>query len=208
MPAYIALLRGINVGGRRLVKMTDLQSYFAFAGAENVSTYIQSGNVIFQHRAKTPVSLQTTLARHLAARLGYVVSVIVKSAADFAAIASANPFEAGSPEFGKRMYVCFFEKAPAPAAIESIQPHITDTERLVVKGAVAYAYFANGLGRAKLTSAIIERKLGLATLRNWNTVTALVAWPAIRDPGRFCSSAKGNTSWNPAVVNSAGGGNV
>jgi uncharacterized protein (DUF1697 family) len=68
----------------------------------------------------------------------------------------------------------FFEKAPPAAAIADIQPLVTDAERLVVKGTAGYAYYTTGLGRAKLTSNVIERKLGLATLRNWNTVTALL----------------------------------
>lgn len=68
----------------------------------------------------------------------------------------------------------FFEKAPSPAAIQGIQPLITDDERLVVTGSAGYVYYVAGLGRAKLNGNVIERKLGLATMRNWNTVTALV----------------------------------
>ena len=172
--AYIALLRGINVSGHKPVKMADLQSHFASCGATNVRTYIQSGNVVFEHPATTTDNLRQTLEQHLAAKLGFTVPTLVKTAKELAAIAAANPYDINLPDFGKKMYVCILEKSPSPAAIESIQPYINPTERLVVKGAAAYAYYADGLGRAKLSSAVIERKLGLATLRNWNTITALL----------------------------------
>jgi uncharacterized protein (DUF1697 family) len=174
MPTYIALLRGINVSGQKLIKMADLQAHFASAGAGNVRTYIQSGNVVFEHRAATSSAVRKTLEKHLADKLGYVVPTIVTTAKEFAAIVAANPYDTSLPEFGRRMYVCFFEKAPSPEAVRSIQPRVSDDERLVVTGDAGYVYYANGLGRAKLNSNVIERKLGLATLRNWNTVTALV----------------------------------
>jgi len=175
MPTYIALLRGINVGGQKLIKMADLQSHFTSCGATNVRTYIQSGNVVFEHREKSPVTLRKILEQHLAVNLGYAVPTLVKTANDFAAIAKANPYDAHLPEFGRRMYVCFFKNAPTATAIADIQPLVTDAERLVVKGVAGYAFYAEGLGRAKLSSNVIERKLGLATLRNWNTVTAILA---------------------------------
>lgn len=172
--AYIALLRGINVSGQKLVKMVDLQSHFASCGATSVQTYIQSGNVIFNHSATTTANLRQTLEQLLAAKLGFAVPIMVKTVNELAAIAAANPYDPSSPEFGKKMCVCIFEKSPSQEAIESIRPWINSSERLVVKGPAAYAYYADGLGRAKLSSAVIERKLGLATLRNWNTVTALL----------------------------------
>jgi uncharacterized protein (DUF1697 family) len=174
MPTYIALLRGINVSGQRLVKMADLQAHFVSAGAGNVRTYIQSGNVVFEHRLAAPAAVKKSLENHLAGKLGFAVNTVVKSAKEFAAIAKANPFDTGLPEFGRRMYVCFFEKAPAVADVQGIQPLISDDERLIVTGDAGYVYYAAGLGRAKLNSTVIERNLGLATLRNWNTVTALV----------------------------------
>jgi uncharacterized protein (DUF1697 family) len=173
MPTYIALLRGINVSGQKLIKMANLQAHFASGGADNVRTYIQSGNVVFEHRAATTAAVRKKLEKHLAGELGYAVPTIVKSAREFAAIAEANPHDTGLPEFGRRMYVCFFEKTPSPDAVEGIQSLITDDERLVISGSAGYVYYAAGLGRAKLTGTLIERKLGLATMRNWNTVTAL-----------------------------------
>ena len=174
MPTYIALLRGINVSGQKLIRMADLQSHFAACGAVNVRTYIQSGNVVFEHRARTPATLRKILEQQLPDKLGYAVPTLVTTAKEFAAIARANPHDTGLPEFGKRMYVCFFESPPSATAVKAILSAGNDAERLVVKGGAGYAYYANGLGKAKLTSAIIERKLGTVTFRNWNTVTALL----------------------------------
>src|SRR6202000_2317674 len=163
MPAYIALLRGINVGGHKPIKMANLQSHFASFGAVNARTYIQSGNVVFEHPEKSAAKVRTLLEKHLAGKLGYAVPTLVIAAKDLAAIAKKNPYDIALPEFGKRMYVCFFEKVPAVAAGVAIKSLATDEERLAVKGMAGYAHYVNGLGRAKLTGIVIERKLGMAT---------------------------------------------
>jgi len=153
--------------------MAVLQQYFVSCGATKVRTYIQSGNVIFEHHSASAM-LRKLLEQHLTRKLGYAVPILIKGAEKFAAIVQANPYETSLPEFGKKMYVCFFENPPSVALIKSIESLVDDDERLVVKGDVGYAYYSNGFSRAKLTSAVIERKLGMATLRNWNTVTTLL----------------------------------
>jgi uncharacterized protein (DUF1697 family) len=173
MSTYIILLRGINVTGHKIIRMEELRAHMGGCGATNVRTYIQSGNVVCEHSAKASRQLRGIVEEHLAGKLGYRVAGLVVNAKELAAIAGQNPFDQKLPEFGSRMYVCFFEKPPTPATIESIQPYINAGERLVVHGRAGYAYYANGLGRAKLSHAVIERKLGLTTMRNWNTVTAL-----------------------------------
>jgi uncharacterized protein (DUF1697 family) len=174
MSTYIVLLRGINITGHNIVRMTDLQAHFVGCGATNVRTYIQSGNVVCEHRARNSRELRRIVEEHLAGELGYRVTALVLSSKELASIARANPHGEKLPEFGRRMHVCFFEKAPTAAAIESIQPYVTDRERLIVKGVAGYTYHADGLGRAKLSHAMIERKCGPTTMRNWNTVTALM----------------------------------
>jgi uncharacterized protein (DUF1697 family) len=174
MSTYIALLRGINVGGKNVIKMAALRAHFEAWGARNVRTYMQCGNVVFTHRDAKSAALQVSLQKHLAAALGYAAPTLLKAAKELAAIARANPFPATLPKLGSHMYVCFFERAPNASAIAAIQPHLSADERLLIKGDAGYAYYANGLGRAKLSSTVIERKLGMATLRNWNTVSALL----------------------------------
>jgi uncharacterized protein (DUF1697 family) len=174
MPTYIVLLRGINITGHKIVRMADLQAHFACCGATNVRTYIQSGNVVCEHRAKTSRELRRIVEDHLGRKLGYQVTALVLSPKELSAVAKANPYDVNLPEFGRRMHVCFFEKVPTPTAIESIQPYVNDRERFIVKGVGGYTYHADGLGRAKLSHTVIERKFGRTTMRNWNTVTALL----------------------------------
>ncbi|MEI6084117.1 MAG: DUF1697 domain-containing protein [Verrucomicrobiota bacterium] len=174
MPTYIALLRGINIGGQKIIPMATLRAHIESFEATDVQTYIQTGNIIFTHRATDPVTLRRSLEAHWVKKFGCAIPTLVKTARELRAIAGANPYDTKLPDFGRHMYVCFFEKAPLPSAIQSIQPYLSDVEQLIVKGLAGYAFYTNGLGRAKLSSAVIERKLGLATLRNWNTVTALL----------------------------------
>ena len=88
--AYIALLRGINVGGHKLIKMAELKSHFTSCGATKVRTYIQSGNVVFEHSAKTTANLHQILEQHLASNLGFTVPTLVKTTKELAAIAAAK----------------------------------------------------------------------------------------------------------------------
>lgn len=174
MPQYIALLRGINVSGQKIIKMVDLKAIFESGGCTAVQTYIQSGNVVFGHAEPDATKLRQHLEAHLKTVLGYAVPTLLRSHADVAAIVATNPYDATLPEFGKRMYVCFLEKAPDAVAIAAIAPYTNPEEQLQVFGTEAYVYYSGGLGKAKLTNAIIERKLGLATMRNWNTVNTLL----------------------------------
>ena len=105
--------------------------------------------------------------------LGYAVPTLVLTPAELETAVRGNPYAADEPEFGRRMYVCFFEKTPRSEAVSAIQPLVTPAEQLVIRGRTGYALYAQGMGKAKLNSSVIERKLGLVTLRNWNTVNAL-----------------------------------
>ncbi|HEX7653949.1 MAG TPA: DUF1697 domain-containing protein, partial [Verrucomicrobiae bacterium] len=165
----------INVSGQKLIKMADLQRHFMTAGATAVQTYIQSGNVVFQHAGKSTASVRRQIETGLAKGLGYPVPTLVLTPTELAAMVQGNPYPSEAPEFGRRMYMGFLATDPTAAAVAAIQPMITPEEQLVVQGRVVYALYATGMGKAKLTSAVIERKLGLVTMRNWNTVTAVLA---------------------------------
>ena len=174
MPQYIALLRGINVSGQKIIKMVDLKAMFQAANCSSVVTYIQSGNVVFEHREADAAQLRQHLEDHLKTSLGYVVPILLRTQGQLAAIVAKSPFDDQLPEFGKRMYVCFLENAPDATAIAAIAPYTNPEEQLRVHGSEAYVYYASGLGKAKLTNAIIDLKLGMATMRNWNTVNTLL----------------------------------
>lgn len=164
MPAYVALLRAVNVGGRSLA-MADLRTLCERAGLTDVRTYIRSGNVVFKTRlgeAKVKTTLEAALREHL----GAPVDVMVRSARELAATLANNPF-ADQP--GNRVVAVFLD-APAPKrALDALVA--PDGERAVLSGREIYIHFPNGQGRSKLK--LPAAKAG--TARNMNTVAKLAS---------------------------------
>jgi uncharacterized protein (DUF1697 family) len=156
---HIALLRGINVGGNRIIKMADLRDMFVAAGAREVQTYIQSGNVVFSHPQPTAARFEKVIARET----GFDVPVILRTADEFAAL--AHPFENAD-----HVYVYFCAVAPALARTLVGTP----PEALSVKGREVFVYLPDGAGRSKLAGAL-GKALPAATARNWRTVQQLSA---------------------------------
>jgi uncharacterized protein (DUF1697 family) len=173
MSFMAALVRGINVGGKS-VKMDRLAASFEALGFTNVSTYIQSGNVVFKGR----VSGTGTVAARIAARIrrdfGFDVAVLLRSATELAGISEHNPLAKSEGLDPAWLHVTFLaEKAPASAA-EILAPLAGPGERVHVMGREVYLYCPGGYGNTKLSNGAIEKKLGLfATTRNWKTVGIL-----------------------------------
>jgi uncharacterized protein (DUF1697 family) len=159
---HIALLRGINVGGHNVIKMADLRAMFEAAGATNVETYIQSGNVVFSHEKPSVGTLQA----HILAATGFAVPVILRTREQLDVLVGANPFVA------KHTHVMFLPKLvgeDALADVKSIKP-----DKFVHDGLHVYLSLPDGIGRSKLAGAIMK-KLPDATARNWETVKQLHA---------------------------------
>jgi uncharacterized protein (DUF1697 family) len=154
---HIALLRGINVGGNRIIKMADLRAMFVAAGARDVETYIQSGNVVFSHARPTAVRFEQEIAK----QTGFTVQVVLRTAEEWAAL--AHPFE-----LDQHVHVFFLQTA---AALDVVA---TAPERYVVKQRDVLVYLPDGVGRSKLAGAI-GKALPAATARNWRTVQQLGA---------------------------------
>ncbi len=162
---YVALLRGINVGGKNLVPMKDLAAMFV--GCSDVSTYIQSGNVIFS--TKTPDKIPTLIQGSLKKKLKLEVPVIVRSHAELIKVSTASPFDDLD-----RVMVMFLADPPSVSAAKSLDPDRSPGDRFVVKGREIYLHCPNGYGRSKLTNAWFDSRLGtVSTARNWNTVLTL-----------------------------------
>ncbi len=173
MATYVAMLRGINVGGRAAVPMADLAALFGELGYEDVRTYIQSGNVVFRtaHGAR---GLAAVIEARIAEGLGLPVKVVLRTGAQLAAVLAGNPLDDGT-RHGKSLHVTFLATPPAPAKARALDPgaHLPDEFRVV--GREVYVHCPNGYGRTKCTNAYFERALGVvATTRNLNTVSALV----------------------------------
>jgi uncharacterized protein (DUF1697 family) len=164
----VALLRGINLGARNKIAMGDLRELFAGLGAEDVTTHVQSGNVVYAG-AVDASAIEARIKRDL----GLEITVLVRSAAELDRVVKRNPFakEASEP---KQLHVTFLaEKAPA-SRVKELDPERSPGDEFSVAGREVYLYCPKGYGVSKLSNDYFEKKLGVpATTRNWNTVTKL-----------------------------------
>jgi uncharacterized protein (DUF1697 family) len=164
----IALLRGINLGARNKVSMPDLRELFAGLGAEDVTTYVQSGNVVFMGALEAS-AIEARIKRDL----GLDIAVLVRSAAELERIVARNPFAKKASE-PKQLHVTFLAESPAAARVKELDPDRSPGDEFAVAGREVYLHTPNGYGVSKLSNAWFEKQLGLVgTSRNWNTVTAL-----------------------------------
>jgi uncharacterized protein (DUF1697 family) len=170
MPAYAALLRAINVGGKNKVPMPELRAVFEDLGFTDVVTYVQSGNVAF----RAPRADAGAISRRLKEAFGLELPVVLRTGRELAAVASRNPFlrEGAEP---KLLHVVFLDRKPAAGAQKRIDPERSPDDRFSLSGRELYLEYPNGSGRSKLTLTYLERCLGVnGTARNWNTVLKLV----------------------------------
>ena len=171
---HVALLRGINVGGKNKLPMKDLIALFADAGAEDVRTYIQSGNVVFTASRGVATGLAAAVTELIEARLGLTVPVVLRTRAELAAARDANPY-AGRASNPKALHVMFLKDRPSKSAVGTLDPDRSPPDEYAVIGREVFLFCPNGIGRSKLTTTWIDRALGtVATVRNWRTVNALV----------------------------------
>ena len=169
----VALLRGINVGGRTRVGMADLQRLFAGLGHTGVSTYLQSGNVIFTPAAGAVAQVAGGVEERITAELGVKVTVLLRSGEDLARVVAGNPFAGGAADPAK-LHVTFLAGTPAPERIDRLEAPPGEADELSLSGLEVYLHCPNGYGRTKLNNSFFERRLGVpATTRNWKTVTTL-----------------------------------
>lgn len=172
MTRYIALLRGINVGGNTL-KMDRLREVCAELGFANIVTYVQSGNVVFDSKGSA-ASVAKTLTERLTGESRLPVSVVVRKAAELAAVIATNPF-VGQPGIDPaKLHVTFLGAAAAKNALAKLRAVDAVNERFHMADREIYLYCPDGYGKAKLSNARIEKLLTVvATTRNWNTVHKL-----------------------------------
>lgn len=172
MQTYIALLRGINVGGHKKVPMAELRDLLTNAGFQNVQTYIQSGNVIFQS-SKNASELETEIQKLIHSHFGFEVSVIVKNNNELQAIFETCPF---SEEKKEDSYFILLSDIPNEHVIEKTQGIIYENEEVVIKNDCLYFYSSAGYGRTKFNMNTYERKLKVVgTARNYKTMVKLLS---------------------------------
>jgi len=172
---YISILRGINVSGQKKIKMADLKSLYESSGYENVVTYIQSGNVVFESSDKNTLKLKKTIEDAIQKKYKFDVPVEIRTKSEFKNIIKNSPFGSINLEKdGAKFLVTFLATKPAKDKVSDVLKYVVLPEKLVVKGKEVYLYCPNGYGKSKLSNTFLEKKLGVeATTRNWKSVQKL-----------------------------------
>jgi uncharacterized protein (DUF1697 family) len=173
---HVALLRGVNVGGNKLVAMADLRDLLTTLGFTDPRSLLQSGNLVFRGGTRTGAPLERWLAAETAKRLGLETHFFVRTAEEWKAVIAQNPFPEEAARDPGHLLVLFLKDAPGAGAVRALQDAITGREVVRAKGRHAYAVYPDGAGRSRMTHGLIEKVLGTrATGRNWNTVLKLGA---------------------------------
>ena len=172
--AYLALLRGVNVGGKNKLPMKDLADIFVKAGCSEVRTFIQSGNVLFNAPAQVAKRIAATVPGQIEKRFGHRPPLVVRTAEQLAAVADNNPFlQAGAAE--DMVHVMFLASAPDAARVKGLDPLRSSPDAFAVRGAEVYLHLPNGVAKTKLTNAYFDSRLAtISTGRNWRTVLTLL----------------------------------
>jgi uncharacterized protein (DUF1697 family) len=172
---HVALLRGINVGGKNPLPMKALAGEFNAAGCGDVRTFIQSGNVIFSAPpGKNESELAQLLGERLAERFGYMAPLVLRTTGKLRAAIANNPYLAmGAPE--DSLHVMFLTATPDAGAVQKLDPDRSPGDEYRVIGREIFLRLPSGMARTKLTNAYFDTKLGVtSTARNWRTTTKLL----------------------------------
>lgn len=175
MKTYIALLRGINVSGQKIIKMELLRKVLAELDFENISTYIQSGNIIFESAIDDLNLLENQIAQKIEQHFGFIVPVRITTLEELKTIVAENPFVTENLADPTQPYVAFLSVVPAAADLAQLEQVDFQKDRFVSKNRVLYLWYARTAADTKLSNAVIEKKLQLkATSRNWKTVLKII----------------------------------
>lgn len=174
MTTFIAMLKGINVSGHKIIKMERLRASFADLGFANVRTYVQSGNVIFETN-ESPAGLAAKIEGQILKDNGFDVPVLTKTAAELAGIIERNPLVKDKAIDQEKLHVTFLSSDPPKDALSLLRPLAAGAEQVRIIGRAVYLYCPNGYGNTKLTNRAIEKKFSChATTRNWKTTLMLL----------------------------------
>jgi uncharacterized protein (DUF1697 family) len=169
---WVAFLRGINLGSHNKVSMAELRALFEDIGAEDVATYVQSGNAVFRS-ALARGDLVRKIEREIHARLGLEVTVVLRTKAELARLVAANPFAERESDPTK-LHVTFLAAAPDRRRLAELDRAAFAPDDFHLGRNAVYLHMPKGYGRSKLSNAFFEKQLSVrATTRNWRTVTKL-----------------------------------
>ena len=174
MAIYIAMLRGINIGPHKRIKMEGLRESFEGLGFEQVKTYIQSGNVVFKSGKVS--GLCKKIEERLSDDFGFTVSVILRTREDMEKVIRSNPLLKEKGIDSSKLHVAFLLQTPVSAALQKLDALTLAPDRARCLGKELYLYFPNGVSVSSLWKHPLDRVLSVTTtMRNWNTVNQLHA---------------------------------
>ncbi len=172
---HIALLRGINVGGKHKLPMKALAAMFVAAGCKNVRTYIQSGNVVYQAARKLAPKVPGLVADEIEKQFGFRTVLVTRTAAEWRDAVDNNPFD-GEDIADEGLALFALSTLPTSDQVSSLDPDRSPGDRFVVRGRDIYIHYGGGVAKSKLTNAYLDSRLkSTSTGRNWRTVSTLLA---------------------------------
>jgi uncharacterized protein (DUF1697 family) len=173
MTTFIALLRGINVGGHRPVAMPRLRELCGEIGLADAQTYIQSGNLVFSATGKAP-AIEAKLEKAIEGAFGFAVDVVVRSGTQWAEYVAGNPMPAAAETQPNLLLLGLSKSRPQGGAIAALRERAAAGEQVELVGEALWVFFPGGSGRSKLTPGQLDRAVGSpVTTRNWRTVVKL-----------------------------------
>jgi uncharacterized protein (DUF1697 family) len=175
MPVVISLLRAINVGGYAVIKMPDLRALYESLKFKDVQTYIQSGNVIFRTDEKDMSKLAKRIQAAIGKKFSVTPGVILRTTREMREIVADNPFAKRRDVEANKLHISFLDTKLSPGACGQLRALPLATEELVPRGSELFIYCSNGMGKAKIPWARVNKICAAqGTARNWNTVTKLL----------------------------------
>jgi uncharacterized protein (DUF1697 family) len=174
MPVYVSLLRGINVGPHKRMRMEKLRSSCETLGLKQVKTFIQSGNLIFEAEKASPAALSKKIEGQILTDFGFSVDVISRTRDEMDKIVRSNPLLKEKNIDPSKFHVVFLSELPDAAALTKLESLTLPPDRARCLGREIYFYFPNGVSGSSLWKHPLDRVLSVsATMRNWNTVNKL-----------------------------------
>jgi uncharacterized protein (DUF1697 family) len=169
------MMRGINVGGQKIIRMENLRASFEALGFRRVRSYVQSGNVVFEDSKTSTQTLSKNIKGKILSDFGFSVPLILRTSGDMKKIVNNNPFLKENGIDHSKLHVTFLSEPPAVTALKKLDALAPLPDRFHVEGREVYLRCPNGYGRTKLSNTAFERLLSVeATTRNWKTVNTLV----------------------------------
>jgi uncharacterized protein (DUF1697 family) len=174
MPVYVALLRGINLGGHKIIKMDQLRASLEGLGFEQVRTYIQSGNIVFKAPKISDKALSTKIGAKIQSDFGHSVAVIVRTADEIKQAIIDNPFLKDRKIDQTKLHVMFLSEHPVQSALDKLETLVLKPEEFRCLGKELYFYLPNGVADSAVMKKPIDRVLAVTTtMRNWKTANKI-----------------------------------